>query len=703
MIEKINKFQFDNYKIFVIFFIIITLLCIPVSLEIKNDPNISALINDDGEYSENERALRSISEISDSVFILIKKSENDIYSGTPQLMNDTRVVNYANDLIMILKQNQYIVDVFEPVLNDDLTHMKISLTLKTPDYVGARTDILNELQSVIELQKSPIGTQIILSGSPAILDRIGTLLITDNLNTISLTLLLIVIVIFLFSRNIYFTLCVVGAPILTLIFLSCLMVIFGIDITISLAALGVLVLGLGVDYTIHILIHYKNALKKNNHNQKKSLIDTIGKLKIPIFASFLTTLCGFSALIFGIGPSSKDQGIVLSLAIFLVFVITFLVVPVFIYAFSKKIKVRENKYFEKFINLISNLAVYQSRYPKIVLSIILVITIVMIFGASKVYMSTSNSNWLPNNDKVNEAFTENLYVFKDSSFDSFDVVLETTKGDFRDIEKIRDINRITQKILGQPVIDSIESPFENLEYDKNEIWNTLTNERSIYFNSDFTFTRIRLYSSNLGEDEEGKSVALNEIREILSGEEIYNTKISYFGDVVRFDELSDIMQRDTAVTTMISFLGVFLIVSIIYASLKIGVLSIIPILISLIWTLGFMGFFNIPFTQLSTGLLSLILGIGIDFTIHLVDNIKRNLVKLNLESSIRDTIKSSGSAIFLSSFTTFFGFLALLEANLLGIQRLGLGLSIAIFSVFIISISCVPALYSLFYKNKLKK
>ena len=700
MIEKINKFQFENYKTFIFLFIFILLVTLPISFQIQNDPDISALVPDDGEYSQNQKSLRSLSEVSDSVFILIKKDENNKYVKTPELMNDTRVVNYANDLISILEQNEFVININEPTLNEDLTHMKITMTLKTPDYVGARTQILNELQKVIDTQKSPFGTEIVLSGTPAILDRIGTLLIVDNLNTISLTILLIVLVIYFFSRNIYFTLCVVGAPTITLVFLSALMVVFDIDITISLAALGVLVLGLGVDYTIHILIHYKNEIKKNPKDLKKSLIKTIEKLKIPIFASFLTTLCGFSALIFGIGPSSKDQGIVLSLAIFLVFVITFLVVPVFIFAFSQKIKIRENKYFERFIEIISNLAVYQSRYPKVVLSVILLITFVMIFGATKVYMSTSNSNWLPNDDKVNEAFKENDYVFQDNSFESFDIVLETTKGDFRDIQKIKDINRITEKVLAHPRIDSISSPFENLEYDKNEIWETLTNDRYTSFNSDFTYTRISLYSLNLGEDDTGKSITLLEIKEMLSSEDIYNTKISYFGDVVRFNELGDTMQKDTGITTIISFIGVFLIVSIIYASLKIGVLSIVPILISLIWTLGFMGFFNVPFTQLSTGLLSLILGIGIDFAIHLVDNIKRNLIHKGLEESIKDTIKSSGSAIFLSSFTTFFGFLALLGANLLGVQRLGLGLSIAIFSVFVVSICLVPALYSLFYRNK---
>lgn len=66
-----------------------------------------------------------------------------------------------------------------------------------------------------------------------------------------------------------------------------------------------------------------------------------------------------------------------------------------------------------------------------------------------------------------------------------------------------------------------------------------------------------------------------------------------------------------------------------------------------------MGFFRVPFTQLSTGIIALILGIGIDFAIHLVDNIKRNLKEYPLEESVKRTLQESGSAIFLSSFTTF--------------------------------------------------
>jgi len=101
---------------------------------------------------------------------------------------------------------------------------------------------------------------------------------------------------------------------------------------------------------------------------------------------------------------------------------------------------------------------------------------------------------------------------------------------------------------------------------------------------------------------------------------------------------------------------------------------------------------------------SLVIGFGSDFSIHLVDGIKRNVKRgFSLDKSLRETLQNTGSPILLSSITTLFGFLALTGATLLGTQRLGLSLAFAIIAVFIVVVSMVPAIMSLYLRKSFKK
>jgi predicted RND superfamily exporter protein len=173
-------------------------------------------------------------------------------------------------------------------------------------------------------------------------------------------------------------------------------------------------------------------------------------------------------------------------------------------------------------------------------------------------------------------------------------------------------------------------------------------------------------------------------------------KTSLYGDSIRFEELGNSLQQDAGATTMIGLGLVFVVASILYMSFRVGIISLVPIIISVLWAVGLMGFLKVPFTSLSTGIISLVLGVGVDFSIHLVDSIQKEFDKgKDTERAISEALFTSGSAILLSSFTTFFGFLALTFAQLLGTQRLGFSLAFSIISVFFVSITLVPAIMSL--------
>jgi predicted RND superfamily exporter protein len=211
-----------------------------------------------------------------------------------------------------MSQSQYVVDVSPIRYSEDTAIAEFVLSLKTPDKIGGFSEALDELNMLKNDVGEPAGVNTIITGLPVLLQKVTTLLITDNLNTILITLALIFGILYWYFKNLKMTILTTSAAIIGLIFLGAGMVIFNIAVTITLAAVGVLALGLGADYSIHIAIHYKHN-KQKGMKTSKAVITTVEELWKPITASFLTTLAGFVALMLGVSPSSQSQGMVLAL------------------------------------------------------------------------------------------------------------------------------------------------------------------------------------------------------------------------------------------------------------------------------------------------------------------------------------------------------------------------------------------------------
>jgi uncharacterized protein len=701
MLGDFTKFQAKYLPIFTVGLIIIFIFFGILASQLKIDPSFSSLVSDKSEFNKNDRILKASFEANDGLLLLIKLDKTTAATNAVRTLDDPRIEPYINELKETLSQSQYVISISELEIDESRTVGRIFLSMQTPNTNEGYVQVQEQINGLLREVGEPVGVDTVLTGLPVLLNRITTLLILDNLKTIFITLATIFIILYLYSKDTVFTLCLIAPPALSLVALAAIMVILNISVTITLAAVGVLVLGLGADYSIHIFIHYRAARRKAN-SKEAALVETINHLQKPILASFITTLAGFVALMMGVSPSSIAQGIVLALAITIIFINTFLLFPVLILLFDDYMHLKENTLFRKIRSFLSKFAIYQAHHPLRVLLVAALLTIVMLYGASQVNFSTSNSNWIPDSDPISVSFRESTYAFGDS--DTLTVILIAKQGDLREVQLARDVTQLKNQLEQIPNVDVVLTPFDDIPLNQAELWNTLTYEKKEQFSDDFTLTRIQIVSQNLGVNDDGSSQTLFEVRQILSNMDFYNAKASLHGDPVRFEELGDSLQKDAGITTALGLLLVFLVATFIYASFRIGFLALFPIIIAVIWTVGLMGFFNVPFTSLSTGIISLVLGVGVDFSIHLVDGINSRFKKGDeIDDAISQTLVSSGSAILLSSITTICGFLALTFATLLGTQRLGWSLAFSILAVFLVTISIVPAVMSFGHKQKRKQ
>jgi hypothetical protein len=113
------------------------------------------------------------------------------------------------------------------------------------------------------------------------------------------------------------------------------MYLLGIDYTPLTATMGALIIGIGTEFTILLMERYFEE-KQKGLSKEEAMITAVGKIGQPILASALTTIGGFSALVFSDFIILREFGIVTLLNITFCLISSLIVLPPVIVMLDRK-------------------------------------------------------------------------------------------------------------------------------------------------------------------------------------------------------------------------------------------------------------------------------------------------------------------------------------------------------------------------------
>jgi len=155
--------------------------------------------------------------------------------------------------------------------------------------------------------------------------------------------------------------------------------------------------------------------------------------------------------------------------------------------------------------------------------------------------------------------------------------------------------------------------------------------------------------------------------------------------------LSNIV-RDMLVSFFSAFLIIFVAVSLLYRSVKAGLITMIPNVIPLVFTLGFMGFFGITLRLSTVVIFAICLGMAVDDTIHYLTRFREELARTgDYLLSMYTALRTAGRAIVLTTSIMIAGFLVFLSSGFKATQDFGLLTSVALTSSLLGSLVFLPA------------
>ncbi len=485
---------------------------------------------------------------------------------------------------------------------------------------------------------------------------------------------------------------------------------------VSAIALGIgsVLLGISVDYAIHILSHFRQ-----NANIKQLFRD----VSTPIIMSSLTTASAFLSLLFVNSGALNDLGVFAAVSVLAAAFFSLVVLPHFI---SEKAGEGSNPR-KNLIDKLAGLHLHDNFYLKI---FIVLITMFFFFSSSKVsfdgdmmksnYMSKFLQDAEKQLNKITSASRKSIYIVSagktkeqalernqnlkpllDSlqsiglvkSYTSVSSLLKSEKEQQSLIDKwdgfwrangASTIKTIEEVSIDQGFKANAFDGFKQMIHAKYNIMKTVPD--SGLFN--------KLTSNYLIETD--TLTAVINVLKVASDQSVIDSVYKVFENESNVwivdkrlvtSELVGVLNNNFNLLVYVSLFFVFIILLLAYGRLELTILTMIPVLVSWVWTVGIMGLFGISFNIFNIIILTFIFGLGIDYSIFMM----RGLLQ-DYKYGIKD-ISSYKVSIILSAITTLAGIGVLVLARHPALKSIALMSIIGIFSVVVVNFTLLPAIF----------
>lgn len=502
--------------------------------------------------------------------------------------------------------------------------------------------------------------------------------------------------------------------------------------TVSAISLGItsILLGITVDYAIHTISHILN---------RKETSTAIGELSFPMILSCFTTVAAFSCLLFLDSPALNDLGLLASISVFSAMIFSVTVLPHIADLLKKNpgsIENVENK--NSFISKISAFEFEKKR--SVVIAVVVLCTVLYFFSKNagfeddlnKInYMSPQITQAMNNIDEISSINKKSVYLVFDGK--TFDEVLQKRE---KNSTLISDMNK-SGVVASVTDISSLVFS-KNLQSEKIKKWNSFWNEeRKESFKKglieqgtakgftkeaflaffeliekkfepvppiELTKFAPHIFDEWIAESEKGFMTATLmklqtpdsfAVAEKLNG----NTDAFLFDRAEITQRFVNYLKIDFQALLTYSIFVVFIILFILSGRIELAILSMIPVTLSWICTLGIMNIFGVKFNIVNIIIVTFIFGLGIDYVAF--------IMKAKTEeytSGVKNVTKSYKSSILISCLTTIAGVGALFGAVHPALRSIALIAVAGMISTLINSFVIAPFLFDwLMLKQKKKK
>ncbi|MDA7544104.1 MMPL family transporter, partial [Alphaproteobacteria bacterium] len=522
-----------------------------------------------------------------------------------------------------------------------------------------------------------------------------------------------------------------------------IIVIFGIlglsqiEVTAISSNFSALIFILSISMNIHIINYYR-LLEYNENN----LSVTLKNMFWPCLYTTLTTMVAFGSLIITDIKPIIDFGFIMLISLTISLLCSFTILPLCILLFSVNTDHKTNRTALKinFISLVSN-------HSKKIIILSFFLFIISIYGAFNLGVENSFVNYFKKNTEIYKGMK--LIDEELGGTTPLDIILTFNSSDeffisIDDEEEGNDDSEFEDEFLDEDIFSSDTSDIWFTE-DKIEmisiVHRYLENKNEVgKVQSIISLIELADLINKVPLNTFELSVLYNEIPETYKQDLIYpylvidenmakiTARIKDSEDIKRKNIINDIQNfiennknstledykvngllvlynnmLDSLFESQIKSLGfviilIFLMFLILFQSIKLSILAIIPNIFASSFILGIIGFLSIPLDIMTITIAAITIGIAVDNTIHYLYRFKEFNINNKVINAINLTNRSAGIAVFTTSVTIALGFSILSLSSFIPTVIFGIFTSMAMIFAMIGVLILLPSLIILFKK-----
>lgn len=653
---------------------------------------------------------------------------------TPETMADMRHKAVTHPFY----RNAYIT---EDGKTTNLTITPATYYLATDPLTGAESQALVgdfQLRQVIEVTEQVLGQfpafdgKINISGLPIVNDELVFYMSRDLATFISLSLLLVAVALGLIFRN------TIGVILPLLVVISALVATMGLigatvrAIQMPTVILPSFILAVGVGDAVHVLTLYFRQLAKGN-SKEQAVQSAVAHAGTPMFYTTITTALGLCSFLLTDLVPIANLGLYSAVGIVFALIYSLLMLPALLIICPKPKKVASGAIDTDSNPLISHVLTgcvnLSSRFPEIIIAAGIGLLIASLFIASGLTFSHDPVRWLPDNSKAREsvAFVEERL----GGAVPIDIVIDAGEPDgMKDPALIASIESLTAALnayatdnintarvlsISDLVKETNQALFDNAasEYRIPDDRNLLAQEymmletggaNDLFKLVDSHYRKAHITVFTPWVDSLAFIPYINGVEQLAQKHIGDQATIQMTGPVAIFTRILYQVMDTTAWSYILAFSVVSLMMLLLLSDLRLALVSMVPNLLPVVFTLAMMRLTNTPLDMFSMLIGSIAIGLAVDDTIHFMHGFKRQFERTgDAYLAVENTLHSTGRAMLTTTLVLSCGFLIYLASPMNNLNAFGVFTALCIVVALVADLLFAPACMIYLHRKRLAK
>jgi len=625
---------------------------------------------------------------------------------------------------------------FDTQLSDDFNRQSAAATAAEASITHGTGEIPDRVDRIRRLVGTVDGDVRVLGSQP---DTIGDSLVL----VLPAAFVFIVLFLIVAYRDLIDLILGTATIVIALLWTFGFLGLAGIPFNPLLVAVPPLLIAVGIDFSIHAVNRYREE-RERGADITAAMRQTTDQLTVAFFIVTGTTVIGFLSNLVSKFPPTRDFGLVAAIGI----VFTFLLFGIFLPAQKVYVDRLRKKYPIPTMSqrplgseestlgrVLSGGVIVAKRAPVVFMLIALVATAGAGYYATGIGTGFGPDDFLPEEETpeylqelpdpfrppASYQYVENRN-FREEKFDQDGQVLLYVTGPMERDNALETIHRASQNPPStfrrsnreaevQSIIEVIRQRAERdpefaalvRRNDRNgngipddnlgEIYDALlespARDRAINFISEDRRSAQVIFTVD---DSEPNRLVTAQSRAVASD---FRQDASPTGFAVIFQEATDFLFEGVVQSLVLSLLGASVFLVFIYWVLEgrpsLGIANVVPIAITVAFVVASMRFADVKFNAFNGTILAITIGLGIDYSVHVVHRFADEYHERELIPALRRTIIGTGGALTGSMLTTVFGVGVLVLALNPAIGVFGLLTALSVIYAYLASLFVLPA------------